>query len=85
MPKFSIVLSRKAEKQLDKLSTSVVSQIIESFSILENNPRPNGYKKLKGRQGYRIRSGNYRIIYEIFENELLIDVIAIGHRKDIYQ
>ncbi len=51
---------------------------------LSKNPRPNGFKKLKGRDGYRIRVGNYRIIYNIFEKEVVIDIITIGHRKDIY-
>ena len=49
------------------------------------DPRPNGCKKLKGRDAYRIRSGNYRIIYDIQDNELIIDVIALGHRKDVYK
>lgn len=44
-----------------------------------------GYKKLKGRDGYRIRVANYRIIYEILDDVLLVDVIEIGHRKDIYE
>jgi mRNA interferase RelE/StbE len=52
---------------------------------LTNDPRPFGYIKLKGRNGFRIRVGNYRIIYDIFDLELLIEVIAIGHRKDIYE
>jgi mRNA interferase RelE/StbE len=49
------------------------------------NPRPHGCKKLKGREGYRIRVGNYRIIYDIFDRELIVDVIAVGDRKDIYE
>ncbi|MEP6803906.1 MAG: type II toxin-antitoxin system RelE/ParE family toxin [Flavobacterium sp.] len=53
----------------------------ESFS----DPRPNGCKKLKGRSGYRIRIGDYRVIYEIFDGDLLIDVVDLGHRKDIYE
>ncbi|MBW7845755.1 MAG: type II toxin-antitoxin system RelE/ParE family toxin [Bacteroidia bacterium] len=52
---------------------------------LADNPRPNGYKKLKGRNGYRIRVADYRIIYEVFYNFLLVDVIDLGHRKDIYE
>lgn len=52
--------------------------------ILLKTLRPQGYKKLKGREGYRIRTGNYRIVYNIFENELVVDVITLGHRKDIY-
>ena len=85
MPKYAILLSRKVEKQLDKFSDRIANPILKVFSQLENNPRPQGSKKLKGRNGYRIRQGNYRIIYEIYDNILLIDVIAIGHRKDIYK
>lgn len=51
---------------------------------LANNPRPAGCKKLKGRDSYRIRVADYRIIYEIFDDILLVDVIDLGHRKDIY-
>ncbi len=58
---------------------------MEAISHLEANPRPVGYKKLKGRSGFRVRVGNYRIIYEIVEDELIIDVITLGHRKDIYE
>jgi mRNA interferase RelE/StbE len=47
--------------------------------------RPQGYKKLKGRDGYRVRVGNYRIIYDIFDSELIVDIITLGHRKDIYE
>ena len=84
MPKFEILLSKNAQKQLDKLTDKVAEPIIEKILSLEENPRPQGYKKLKNRSGYRIRSGDYRIIYEIFDKELVIDIIALGHRKDIY-
>lgn len=47
--------------------------------------RPSGCKKLKGRDGYRIRIGNYRILYDIIDQTLIINVIAIGHRRDIYR
>ena len=51
---------------------------------LATDCRPAGYKKLKGLEAYRIRVGNYRIIYEIKDNILTIEVVAIGHRKDVY-
>jgi mRNA interferase RelE/StbE len=54
------------------------------FSLAEN-PRPNGYRKLKGRPGYRLRVADYRIIYDIIDNDLIVNVINIGHRKDIYE
>lgn len=84
MPKYAISLSKKAVKQLDKLSDNIAEPIISAISNLANEPRPQGYKKLKGRDGYRIRVGDYRIIYEVFDHVLLVDVINLGHRKDIY-
>lgn len=85
MHKFIIVLSKKAQKQLDKLSDNIAEPILEAISHLEENPRPVGCKKLKGRNGYRVRVGSYRIIYEVSDSELILDVIAVGHRKDIYK
>ncbi len=84
MPKYIAVLSKKAQKQLDKLSDKIAEPLLDAISELEKNPRPVGNKKLKGRDGYRIRVGNYRIIYDIFDSQLIIDVITLGHRKDIY-
>jgi len=84
MQKYTVSLSKRAEKQLDKLSDQVAGPIIKAISLLETNPRPSGYKKLKGRDGYRIRVGDYRIIYSIFDKKLLIEVLDLGHRKEIY-
>lgn len=85
MPNYKVVLSKKVEKQLDKLSDKIVNPILESIDSLAKNPRPSGCKKLKSREGYRIRVGDYRVIYEIIDKELIVDVIAIGNRKDVYQ
>jgi mRNA interferase RelE/StbE len=85
MSEYTVILSKKAQKQLDAFSETIALPIIEAITALEQNPRPSGCKKLKGRDGYRIRTGNYRIIYDIFDTELIIDVIALGHRKDIYE
>lgn len=85
MPKYTAVLSKKAQKQLDKLSNNIAEPIIDTIAGLEENPRPAGCKKLKGRDGYSIRTGKYRIIYDIFDTELIIDIITLGHRKDIYE
>ncbi len=79
MPKYTAILTKKAQKQLDKLTDNVVEPILETIAELEDNPRPAGYKKLKGRVGYRVRTGNYRIIYNIFDNELIVDIITLGH------
>jgi len=84
MPKYTVTLSRTAEKQLDKLPNPTADRLLSAIIQLSDNPRPPGYKKLKGRDGYRIRKGSYRIIYDIFDNVLLVHIIGIGHRKDIY-
>jgi mRNA interferase RelE/StbE len=85
MPNYIIVLSKNAQKQLDKLTDNIAEPIFVAIARLEENPRPAGCKKLKGRNGYRIRTGNYRIIYDIYDTELVVDVITLGHRKDIYE
>jgi mRNA interferase RelE/StbE len=84
MARYKIFISKTAQKALDKLPDSAAESLIQEIARLGDNPRPFGYKKLKGRNGFRIRKGNYRIIYEIIDRILTIDIIAIGDRKDIY-
>ncbi len=82
---YKISISSKAEKQLAKLPTQFYAKIIENIFSLAENPRPSGCKKLKGRAGYRIRIGDYRVIYSIADSVLLVQVIAVGDRKEIYE
>jgi len=83
--KYTVVLQKRVIEAMEKISEPDFSKLKAAMFSLSDNPRPNGYKKLKGRDGYRIRVGNYRIIYEIFDNILLVDVINLGHRKEIYE
>ena len=85
MSDYLLVITKTAQKQLDKLPENTAELLIEEIKGLALNPRPAGCKKLKGRKGYRVRKGNYRIIYDIYENVLTVEVIALGHRKDIYE
>ena len=85
MADYTVQLTKKAEKQLDKITDEDVRKILSAIGDLARNPRPRGSKKLKDREAFRIRQGNYRIIYEVFDKLLVIDVIAIGHRRDIYK
>jgi len=82
---YSLKFNRPAFKSLEKITDPYYSAIKEAIQGLTVNPRPHGYKKLKGRKGYRIRVGGYRVIYEIFDSLLLIEVIEVGNRRDIYQ
>ena len=84
MSRYTIRLTKKAQKQLDKFTDIIAESVLKAIGNLADDPRPVGFKKLKGRKGYRIRCGDYRIIYEIFDNELIVDVITLGHRKDVY-
>ncbi|GAB1449447.1 MAG: type II toxin-antitoxin system RelE/ParE family toxin [Bacteroidia bacterium] len=78
-------LKETSLKALEKINEPYYSTIKEAIYSLAENPRPIGYKKLKGRDGCRIRVADYRIIYTILDDVLLVDVIAIGHRKEIYE
>lgn len=84
MPEYNLVISKTAQKQLDKLTDNIANPLLDAIRNLAYDPRPYGCKKLKGRDGYRIRKGDYRIIYDVYDNTLTIEVIALGHRKDIY-
>ena len=81
---YLVRLEKSAVKSIEKLNEPIYSQLKKAILNLAKNPRPNGYLKLKGRDGYRIRVGDYRIIYEIIDNLLIVNVIELGHRKDIY-
>ena len=80
---YTVVVTDKVRKILLKLPEWIAEKIENNLLKLEENPRPPGCKKLKGRLGYRIRVGDYRIIYEIEDNILRVVVIDLGHRKDI--
>jgi mRNA interferase RelE/StbE len=78
---YKVTLKKRAIKALEKMNEPYYSNIKEAIYRLAEKPRPAGYKKLKGRDGYRIRVADYRIIYDIFDDVLIVDVIDLGHRK----
>ncbi len=85
--KYKLLFNKRYLKDLEKIPKKDREHIKESFSMLADDPRPNGCKKLKGykRAYYRIRSGDYRIVYTIEDDVLLVLAIGVGHRKSIYQ
>jgi mRNA interferase RelE/StbE len=82
---YSVSILPSAQKQLAKLPNAIAIRIEDKLLGLEKDPRPPGCKKLKGRNAWRIRVGDYRVIYEIRDNQLIITVIAIAHRRDVYE
>ena len=86
MPDYQIVFARTARKELEILDNELIRRILRKIESLTANPRPPGCEKLKGRENlWRVRVGDYRIIYAVFDNNLLIDIILIRHRKDAYR
>ena len=85
---YKVHIAENAEKTLRKISRKDQDKITEKIASLKLDPRPNGAIKLKGSGEspiYRIRYGNYRVVYKIEDNKLLVLVIEIGDRKDIYR
>ena len=82
---YQIIIERTARKDIQKINQPDQVRIIQSIGLLADEPRPDGCKKLKGREAWRIRVGNYRVIYEIQDNLLIIIVITVGHRRDVYK
>ncbi len=82
---YKLRIEKAVIKVLEKINEPYYSKIKTAILNLAENPRPPGYRKLKGRDGFRIRVADYRIIYEIFDDILQVDVIDLGHRKSIYE
>jgi mRNA interferase RelE/StbE len=83
--KYQVILPKSVQKQLNRLPDEVANRILANLAGLETNPRPPDVKKLKGRDGWRIRVGDYRVIYEIHDRVLQIIVVTIGHRREVYR
>ena len=83
---YEIEIKSSAQKELAKLPRNIADKVIENIRALANDPRPDGCKKLVGTDyAYRIRINNYRVVYSIFDQQLVIQVIKIAHRKDVYK
>ncbi|MBI3510701.1 MAG: type II toxin-antitoxin system RelE/ParE family toxin [Bacteroidetes bacterium] len=84
---YLITVKRSAVKEIEMLPVKVASKIVDAIRALAVNPRPTGCIKLKGDGGYfwRIRIGDYRVIYSIKDEIKIINVQKVGHRKDIYK
>ena len=86
MENYKILISSSAEKSLKKIPKKDLSRIVLTISHLSNDPFPVGSRKLTGEDNvYRIRQGQYRVIYEVYKDKILVIVLKIGHRKDVYK
>jgi mRNA interferase RelE/StbE len=86
MASFSVELTRTAEKQLRRIAKRDRNRLVEAIQGLADRPRPQGARKLQGYHDvYRIRVGQYRVVHEIIEDRVIVIVLKVGHRKDIYK
>ena len=85
MAKYKIQIKPSAVKELEKLPGKDLQKIISKIKSLSDDPRPPGCEKLSGDEKYRIRQGNYRIVYAIEDGILIVFVVKIGHGRDIYK
>ncbi|MGV3601072.1 MAG: type II toxin-antitoxin system RelE family toxin [Dyadobacter fermentans] len=83
---YEVIITNSARKDIRKLSTLEVKKIVPSIRSLANNPRPSGCKKLVNtHNSYRVRMGNYRILYCIEDRIRIVEVSAVKHRRDAYE
>jgi mRNA interferase RelE/StbE len=83
--RYQVILPKSVQKELDRLPDDIARRILARLAGLETNPRPADVKKLKARDAWRIRVGDYRVIYEIHDRVLQVIVITVGHRREIYR
>ncbi len=85
MSRYRIEVRPAAARALRKLDPSIRPRIQGAIALLAENPRPPAALRLRGRPGYRLRVGSYRIIYTVADDVLLVVVITLGHRRDVYE
>lgn len=86
MSRFVLRWKKSAQKQLRRLPKATVIKLVALAESLVNDPHPDGCRKLTGTEHtYRVRSGDYRIVYQIDNGQLIIEVVKVGHRKEVYR
>lgn len=85
MAGYKIEIKRSAAKELEKIRGQTRERIVEKIRSLAENPRPPHAKKLSGEEKYRIRQGDYRILFRVDDLVVTIVVVKIGHRRDVYR
>ena len=83
--KYEVRITPAAEREMDKLLTPVYTRVSRRILSLEDNPRPRGAKKLSGREEYRLRVGDYGVLYTINDRRCMVTVFAVGHRREVYR
>ncbi len=83
--RYTVRIKRSAEKELNALPDKTVERLAQAILKLEREPRPPGSKKLRGVEDYRLRVGQYRILYSVDDRQRVVVVSGVGHRRDVYR
>ena len=82
---YQVILPKSVQKELNRLPDDIAGRILDALSELKEQPRSPGCKKLRGESAWRIRIGDYRVIYEIHDKVLQIIIVTVGHRREVYR
>lgn len=85
MALYELIIKKSAEKEIRSCHRNDIPRIINRIQKLATNPRPSGAERLKGKAYFRVRQGDYRIIYSINDDERKVRIISVGHRKEVYR
>ena len=85
MGKYKVFIRASASRELAAIPKKSLQKIVDCIQSLEENPRPVGSQKLSAQERYRLRQGNYRIVYSIQDKEQTIQIVKIGHRREVYR
>lgn len=82
---YAIVFARSAEKEFSRLDAKLARRILPKIKALAQEPRPAGAKKLSGEKNtWRIRVGDYRVVYDILDHKVVVEVLRVRHRREVY-
>ena len=84
MASYNVLIKRSAAKEIEALPAKDRHRAVTKIQALANNPRPPRSEKLSGNDKYRLRQGDYRILYEIVDRDLIVTVVKVGNRRDVY-
>ena len=85
MAQYRVIIRKSVSKDMRGIPKKDAQRIVAAIKSLADNPRPTGTKKLSGQDRYRLRQGNYRILYEIEDDRLIVCVVRAGDRRDVYR
>ena len=85
MAKYELQVRPSVAKDVERIPTADLQRILEKIERLKDDPRPAGCVRLSGQEYYRIRQGDYRIIYEIHDDRLSVILVKVGHRREVYR